>query len=64
VMTNLLHCLQFLGLANVMPLDSQHYSSPESLISAAISHWDRKLVPNTAEIIVDSNESTYYSQPL
>jgi len=36
-----------------MPLDSQHYSSPESLISAAISHWDRKLVPNTAEIIVE-----------
>ncbi|NDV92239.1 tRNA glutamyl-Q(34) synthetase GluQRS [Alteromonas sp. 345S023] len=64
VMSNLLRALDFLGMGSVISLIQGDYDSHESLLSAAVNEWDRKLVPNTAEIIVHRNESTYYSEPL
>lgn len=64
VMANLLRALDFLGMGSVISLNKGDYDSHESLLCTAITEWDRNLVPNTAEIIVDRNESTYYSEPL
>jgi len=59
--TNLLKAMSFLGLSTH---GSRDVSSPEALLQVAISRWDRKFVPKTAEIIVDKHESTYYNEPL
>lgn len=56
----LLNAMQCLGL----PVDSQlQYGTRDELLDWAISHWDIKLVPKNGEIIVDSRESTYHSEP-
>lgn len=64
VMVNVLRALDFLGMGSVISLVQGDYDSHEALLCAAVNEWDRKLVPNAAEIIVHRNESTYYSEPL
>ena len=60
-LNNLSRALAFLGFSHINCAD---YDTVDALLSAAIEHWDRKVVPNVAEIIVDRSESTYYSDPL
>ncbi|MCU7554546.1 tRNA glutamyl-Q(34) synthetase GluQRS [Alteromonas sp. ASW11-19] len=56
----LLKAMQLLGL----PIDNQlYYGTRDEVLSWAITHWDTKLVPKNGEIIVDSHESTYHSEP-
>lgn len=58
---NLIRALAFLGFSHINCAD---YDTVDTLLNAAIERWDRKVVPNVAEIIVDRSESTYHSDPL
>lgn len=60
-LNNLTRALAFLGFSHINCAD---YDTVDTLLNAAIAHWDRKVVPNVAEIIVDRSESTYHSDPL
>ena len=60
-MENLTRALAFLGFSHI---NSTDYDTVDTLLNAAIERWDRKVVPNVAEIIVDRSESTYHSDPL
>ena len=60
VLTNLFNALAFLGFSLK---NCRDFTNAEQLLSWAITHWDRKLVPKIAEIIVDKGECTYYNQP-
>jgi glutamyl-Q tRNA(Asp) synthetase len=57
---NTVRALHFLGFDEVK---RQDFSSIDSLLSFAVSLWDRKKVVKTPEIIVPQHESTYYSVP-
>lgn len=58
--TNLMSALRFL---NQDVPDEWHTLAPETLLTGAITRWDRKKVAKQPEIIVDHHESTYYSGP-
>lgn len=58
---NLVRAMRFLGFT--FPQASE-FANVHSLLKAAISVWNRKIVVKTPEIIVPQHESTYYSQPL
>jgi len=57
---NIVRALHFLGFDEVK---RQDFNSIDSLLSFAVSLWDRKKVVKTPEIIVPQHESTYYSVP-
>lgn len=57
---NLRKALRFLGVSNE---DVLSQSSVSGLLSAAKAQWDCKNLPKKSEIIVDSSESTYHTQP-
>ena len=59
-LTNLVNALHFLGFKEVK---QQDFNSVDSLLSFAVSLWNRKKVVKTPEIIVPRHESTYYSVP-
>jgi glutamyl-Q tRNA(Asp) synthetase len=57
---NIVTALHFLGFTEVQ---RQDFNSVDSLLSFAVSLWDRKKVVKMPEIIVPQHESTYYSVP-
>ncbi|WP_420934114.1 tRNA glutamyl-Q(34) synthetase GluQRS [Alteromonas sp. A081] len=57
---NIVSALHFLGFDEVK---RQDFDSIDSLLSFAVSLWDRKKVVKTPEIIVHQHESTYDSVP-
>lgn len=57
---NIVRALHFLGFDEVK---RQDFNSIDSLLSFAVSLWNRKKVVKTPEIIVPQHESTYYSVP-
>lgn len=58
---NIVRVMRFLGFS--FP-DASAFEDVGTVLTEAISAWDRKKVAKTPEIIVPQHESTYYNEPL